>query len=416
MRSLLKLCAIALAFPTASLAGSSLSSYETCTLLSASPRVVPVGEGFDLINLAVGDVVSWTPSSSGVNILLSNVAVTFTASTSGATKSLTITGPGSVSIAVSGLSAKDSISTSSATFTCTPAALRKPATPANDVDGDATGQISGANQTNATANGTSDNADNRFNNGNGIQVGKNDLYVSTQVVGVQNPEWNAWASVEYREFSSALTGDSLDFVGGVDKLIDDDTLVGVLLGYGKMDLSDGTNTSEQTSIAVGPYFAQRLDGMILDGFLTYARPDYVTTSGNFTSTRLSLGLSASGDALESAPFIEPYLDLRAFKEEQPAYGAFSANTINSYTVSLGAKFTAMQSLGTTGLTPHMSLGVDSNSTTSTLSGTDSFTYGRIGLGLSGQLGAGFLSIDVDYGKTRSDVFDRGIEMRWEMTF
>ena len=51
-----------------------------------------------------------------------------------------------------------------------------------------------------------------------------------------------------------------------------------------------------------------------------------------------------------------------------------------------------------------------------MAATDRFAYGRLGVGLSGPVGMGFLTVDIDYGKTRSDVFDRGIEMKWEVSF
>ncbi|WP_370228048.1 autotransporter domain-containing protein [Cognatishimia sp.] len=297
----------------------------------------------------------------------------------------------------------------SITYTCSTGSA------GTSADGTTTGELGGASQTNAVSGGASDNADTRFGNG-GNQVGRNSLFVSTQGAGLNGADWNAWASIDYQKYSNALTGSSLDFVGGVDKLLDDDTLVGVLLGVGRMDLSDGTNSSEQTSIAVGPYFAHRLDTMIIDGFVTFARPKYETTAGNFTSTRWSLGLSAAGEALPSAPFVAPYFDLVAFRENQPAYGAVAANSITSYTVSMGAEITALQPLGDSGLTPHMRVGLDAKSTQSTLAATDSFVYGRLGLGVSGQVGAGHMVVDIDYGKTRSDVFNTGLQMRWEFSF
>jgi hypothetical protein len=110
------------------------------------------------------------------------------------------------------------------------------------------------------------------------------------------------------------------------------------------------------------------------------------------------------------------MDLRAFHEDQPAYGAIAANKITSYTLSLGAQISALQEMGDSGLTPHVRVGVDAKSTESTLAAKDSFVYGRVGFGLSGQMGAGSLSFDVDYGKTRSDVFDGGVEIRWEFSF
>ena len=401
MRKYLKIGALLLALPTMGHAGGAIPS-QTCSGLATTPLVVIAGSAFTISGLVTGEVVSWTQTSGTAQVGVARASATYTFSGTAENGALTITGDGSLSPRVD--------LTGSTTFTCA-----APATAAS-TDGNITGQISGNSQTNAISDGNSQNAQTRFDNATGTSVNRNSLFISTQGAGLNDADWNAWASVEYRKYSDAHVGDSFDFVGGLDRFIDTNTMVGLLVGYGRTDLSDGTTTAKQTSIAVGPYFARRSEGMLIDGFLTFARPQYETTAGNFTSTRWSIGLSANGDALANAPYISPYFDLKAFQESQPAYGAIAANKITSYTVSLGAKISALQEMGNSGLTPHMRVGVDGKSTQSTLAATDRFAYGRLGVGLSGQVGMGYLTVDIDYGKTRSDVFDRGIEMKWEVSF
>lgn len=399
MRKILKLSALALLLPTASFAGG--GGTISCAGLAAG-IVFNAGDFLTINPLVAGERVSWSQTSGTAEVNFNRASATYTPAGDAANGSATITADGAISFII--------VNTGSTTISCGTAPT------GTGADGNITGQIGGSSQTNSISTGTSDNAQSQLGTGNGTQVNQNSLFISTQGAGLKETDWNAWASVEYRKYNDALSGDSLDFVAGVDRFINNETMVGFLLGYSRMDLTDGTNTSDQKSLAVGPYFARRSNGMIIDGFLTFARPQYETTAGNFTSTRWSIGLSANGDALANAPYISPYFDLRAFQESQPAYGAIAANKITSYTVSLGAKISALQEMGNSGLTPHMRVGVDGKSTQSTLAATDRFAYGRLGVGLSGPVGMGFLTLDIDYGKTRSNVFDRGIEMKWEVSF
>ena len=399
MRKILKLSAFALLLPTASFAGG--GGTISCAGLGAG-IAFNAGDSLTVTPLVAGERVSWTQTSGTALVNVARASATFTSTGDNANGAATITADGAISYSI--------VNTGSTTISCGTVPT------GTGADGNITGQIGGSSQTNSISTGTSENAQSQLGTGNGTQVNQNSLFISTQGAGLSEPDWNAWASVEYRKYNDALSGDSLDFVAGVDRLINNETLVGFLIGYSRMDLTDGTSTSDQKSLAVGPYFARRSNGMIIDGFLTFARPQYETTAGNFTSTRWSIGLSANGDALANAPYISPYFDLKAFQESQPAYGAIAANKITSYTVSLGAKISALQEMGNSGLTPHMRVGVDGKSTQSTLAATDRFAYGRLGVGLSGQVGMGYLTVDIDYGKTRSDVFDRGIEMKWEVSF
>lgn len=409
MWKLVKTFCVALSLPTSVFAGSAVTN-TSCSGLSGG-TVFLAGETLTISSIAVGEVVTWTQTTPAAEILVVR-STTATTTMSGTLQN------GSATVTAAGDFVVDIRMSGSMTISCSTPSTGTSADgdgDDNQVDGDATGQISGSSQTGAISTGTTNNSQSRFGASN-TQVTQNNLFISTKGDGLTEPDWNAWASVEYRKYSSALDGESFDAVIGVDRLISQDMLVGVLLGYGRMDLTDGTNTSDQTSLAIGPYFTRQMDRMLIDGFLTYARPEYETTAGNFTSTRLSLGLSASGGALPNAPYIAPYFDLKAFQEDQPAYGAVAANKITSYTASMGAQITALQDLGNSGLTPHLRVGLDAKSTRSTLAATDRFVYGRLGLGLSGQMGAGFFTVDVDTGKTRSDVFDRGIEARWEFSF
>jgi hypothetical protein len=68
------------------------------------------------------------------------------------------------------------------------------------------------------------------------------------------------------------------------------------------------------------------------------------------------------------------------------------------------------------MVPYVSAAADYRVSNSTLTGLDSFTAPRFGFGVKGKLGRGDISVDVDFGQTRSDTFDRGIKFGYELKF
>jgi hypothetical protein len=114
--------------------------------------------------------------------------------------------------------------------------------------------------------------------------------------------------------------------------------------------------------------------------------------------------------------ITPAFELRGFSEDQPAYGAVAANKITSSNARASVRFDFPEMFGGAETVPYFSLGADHGRSSSTATGKSDFTSGRFGLGLSDTSGPGTLTLDMDYGKVRSDVHDFGIRMRYLISF
>jgi len=351
-----------------------------------------------------GDVVSWTSPGADGN-MLRFMYIAGTDAGTGANGSFTATDTGEEWFL--------NDSTENLSVTCTPVSSSTPS-------GGSTGDLGGHSQTDAIDSGTGQQAQALFNGGQtgGASVQQNSLFLTTASTSnmAGRSDMNAWMSIKTRGYTGGYGGAAYDFVGGVDYLVNADTLVGALIGLGQINVNDGTTQSSAISFAVGPYFAHRVNNGVLNGFLTYAQPRYTTTSGKFTSARTALGLTMTGMSFSGHQNISPYFDLRAFTEEQPAYGIVAANSIRSLRATFGAIISAKRPLPNTDLTPYVKVAADLKTTTTTAAGTDSFAFGRLGFGLTGPLAGGNLVLDVDIGKVRSDTYDAGIRANWTIHF
>lgn len=292
------------------------------------------------------------------------------------------------------------------------------------VDPDKAAAISANSQMRAIKNGVGNTARGRLGATSSSTASRNQLFISTQNLTrsqLEAPEFNAWVSAEGRTYSGGFDGTTADIVIGADKLFSDNVLAGVLLGYGRADVKDASSSAVVNSPAIGAYFASRLAGdLTLDGYISYARPDYDTNSAGFTSDRISLALSLNGDYSTQKANIRPFARLGGYSERQPGYtgtgGAVAANDINAYTASLGARFEASTAAGPTRMTPYISAAVDYGYSTSTANGSDDFLAPRLGVGIMGPVGAGYLSLDLDGGKVTSDTYDLGLRATYDFSF
>jgi hypothetical protein len=307
------------------------------------------------------------------------------------------------------------------TITCTPA-LGGAVVPA-----EALSTISASSQSQATQRGISNNAKGRLNGNAGGQnfMTNNAMFFSTQnLPGAAsefgNPDWSGWISAEGRKYSGTLDGWSADVVMGVDKLVADDLIIGGLLGYGRVDLDSATQSAEVSSVSVGAYFAKRFqDALFLDGFISVARPDYTIDGASFSAKRTSVALTLSGSYIGDKVKVTPSGTLSAYREKLPAYtgsgGAVAANAIDNVNLNIGAKFEPLAEMAN-GILPYISLSADYGSSSSAISGKQSFFSPRIGVGFGAELGTGYLSIDLDAGKVHEDVRDVGLRASYEFTF
>jgi ubiquitin len=284
--------------------------------------------------------------------------------------------------------------------------------------------ISANSQARAMQTGTSNNSRSRFGGTSSNIVARSQLFFSSQDLSsnpIERPELNAWVSAEGRHYSGGNDGYAADIVVGADKLFSDNFLAGMMLAYGRVEISDTTNNAVANSPAVGAYFATKFAGhLILDGYISYARPEYKLNGATLKSDRVSASLAVSGHHKTGTLNIQPFASVSGFNESQPSYtgtgGAVAANDIDEYKASLGARFEMSNALGSTGMTPYVSAAVDYGHSKSTAKGTTSFTAPRLGFGMSGPVGEGFLIIDLDGGKVTSDTYDVGIRANYGFKF
>jgi autotransporter-like protein len=284
--------------------------------------------------------------------------------------------------------------------------------------------IAANSQTQATGTGIGANSKGRFGLSGNI-VSQDYVYISTSNLPANRllaPNWSAWASVEGRSYSGGLDGVSVDFVGGVDKLVAPDLLLGLLGGYGRTMVSDAGTPEVASSPMLGVYVGKNVDNtLIIDGFISAAAPRYDLSGASFVASRLSAGLTFTGQIQRPGLMIEPFLFARGYREMQPGYttglGAIiPANEALSMTASLGVKVSFLRGFGAGDFIPYASAAADFQRQSSTLSADDVLAAPRIAMGLSGTLGQGTLSVDMDFGKTRSDTYDRGFKMGYELNF
>jgi hypothetical protein len=286
--------------------------------------------------------------------------------------------------------------------------------------------LSGNSQTNATQTGVSRNTQGRLGGNSGNTVTKDSIFVSTQNLpgnraGMLPPDANLWVSIERRGYTGGVIGYSGDLVGGIDWLVNDRMVLGVLAAYGLMDITAGTTNAVIRSPSIGGYFGTRLgDELFADGFLSFARPGYVTQGTTFSSGRISAAFSVTGNQQRGNLLLSSYLKAKSFGEWQPAFvgtsGAVPANAIRSFNISLGAKVAPVAPVGTNEFLPYFSLAIDYGFSDTTAAGTDVFFLPRAGFGFAMKMGRGDLLVDIDTGWVRSDTRDLGVRVTYEMVF
>jgi len=288
--------------------------------------------------------------------------------------------------------------------------------------GGSTGSLGGAGQAAATFAGITNNSDARFGNG-GAQVSSNRVFVSTSGMnsGLSSPDWNAWASVSGRSFSGGTSGSSANVVAGVDRLVGADSLVGVLLGFGTISLNDGITPATATTPTIGVYFGTRTGSLKTDGFVSLGKPRTTTNGATFSSSRQTGGLSVSKDMQRGNTTLRLVGKISGFTDAQPSYVTGSsvtiaANTISRMVASIGLRMTFQNAGWGGGFTPYISGNAEYSVISETATGVSTFASPRIGLGVSGAVGRGTLTVDIDAGRTLANTVDAGIKLQYDLRF
>jgi len=390
------------------LATTSSALTITCGERGSSYRLVGATDGVLSVKVDASNAVSWTLVS-GKNQTQIDIGNGFRAvdrtGTFSTTRNLAV-----FRIQMSDPTAKVAVSCNSATAPATSSGAS---------------HISADSQLTATTSGLGINAAARLS-AQPVAASKNAVYVSTSTSGIGGErflpaDWNLWMTFEGRGYSGGLDGRSNDVVGGIDRLIGTDVLVGVVAGLGQSTVTDIGTPQVVTSPMLGGYIVGNFGGhLVLEGFVSAANPSYAISGANFSTSRVGAGLTVRGAISHRNLAIEPFMSAHSYREQQPTYttgggAVIAANSVNSIAASMGVKV-SFANPDQSGFSPYVSAAADFRRLTTTANGTDSVLAPRFGMGVQGTLGEGEISVDLDFGKSRSDTYDRGVKFGYLLKF
>lgn len=255
--------------------------------------------------------------------------------------------------------------------------------------------------------------------GTGDAVTRSDLFVSTQGNSGAAHEANAWLAFSGASYFDGYEGYSADLSAGMDWRLGQSGVLGLMLGAGKTDLEDSVSPETGTSsYTVGAYAAHAFaSGVVIDGYLAHSALDYEVGAAAFDTTRTQAGFSVSGAVAMSTGVLQPRMRLSGSWEDFPlGVGGVTGGTTEQFIGSVGARHAFNATVMAGGLTPWASFDLEYGHQEDTTGVIDYFLSPRVGLGVTGDLGAGVLSTSIDIGYVRSDVYGVGIEMSYGFSF
>ena len=260
--------------------------------------------------------------------------------------------------------------------------------------------------------GAINTAINQRNDSGGADVSRNTLFFAAPIN--ENNGSRLWGNLQFRKFSGDTDGNGGEITFGIDTELPSGVIIGGILSYGDYDLEvDGTEVTAR-SLTLGPYFSVEVSDMWeIDGYLTYARPEYDVGGTDFTATRWSAQLRATATHMLGDIRADSFVSLLGYREDQPAAGTFAAQEVSSFGSSAGTKLT-MTSLGN--FQPYLSIGLDYREADDGTDGTGSHTSPRVGLGFKQQMDAGLFRLDLDGGRIDEGTRDMGISVGYEVRF
>ncbi len=247
-------------------------------------------------------------------------------------------------------------------------------------------------------------------------VTRSSAFVSTQGMSDQPMDGNAWLSLNSRAYFDGYEGHATDFSAGMDWLLSESSIVGVVIGAGLTDLEDATvSEAKSSSLLIGAYGAYGLaSGVLVDGYLAYSVVDYDVGDADFDTNRTLAGLSVNGNVSVSSGVLQPRVRLSGSWEDFPTdVVGLTGGASQQYRASIGARHDWNSTLAGTGLKPWASLDFEYGYQEDTDGLTDDFFAPRLGIGLNGTVGLGVLTASIDVGRTTSDVYDAGLALSYE---
>lgn len=237
--------------------------------------------------------------------------------------------------------------------------------------------------------------------------------------------FNIWARGTFTHYDGdAFSGDTWNGIAGIDYLISDNVLIGLLGGYENGDFTFQANDGafDGAGVSVGAYVGIRLaESVVLDGFLTHAWLDYDNRAGTVTgstdATRIMVSMNLSGHyEVADGFYIEPNARIFYAHGQQAAYTqsngiVAAANSVDSGRLSIGPRLRYTHHDSASGTwSMHASLHGEYDlssavQTDTTLPDFDGLLSARAALGVSTTLLNGWsISLDGDIGGLGSGAF------------
>ncbi len=232
---------------------------------------------------------------------------------------------------------------------------------------------------------------------------------------------NAWARGTFIHYDGdSFSGDTWNGIAGLDYLLTDSVLIGVLGGYESGDFSFDTTDGDfdGAGFTTGVYIGVRVSqNIVADAFLTHSWLDYDTRSGTTTgstdASRWLVSMNVTGSyALGEGWILEPNARVYYAHERQDAYTLsdgtdVAANSIDSGRLSLGPRLRFLVAEDWSAfLSAHGEYDLSSeDQTETTLPDFNGLLSARIGLGIDGVFSNGWsLSLAGDVGGIGSGDF------------
>ena len=239
------------------------------------------------------------------------------------------------------------------------------------------------------------------------------------------PRLNVWTRGTFTHFDGDdFSGDTWNGVAGIDYLVTNTVLIGVLGGYeaGDFTFQSTDGAFDGTGFSAGAYVGVQLaDNLVADAFFTQSWLDYDTVSGTATgstdATRSLFSINLIGQyEVTQGLLLEPNVRVFYAHERQDAYtmsngSTLAANSIDSGRVSLGPRLRYVADYADGGRwSVHASIHGEYDlssevQTSATLPDFDGLISARVAMGLASTFRNGWtLSLDGNIGGLGSGSF------------
>jgi len=247
------------------------------------------------------------------------------------------------------------------------------------------------------------------------------LQDSNSLSGGEAPSWggisSAWASADTKRINGTYSGDSTNLIFGVDTLLGNSTVVGIIAGYNTSTVNVPSGQRiKADGFSIGPYFSARLsDSLSLDGFIGFGKPDYDIDGGQFSGDKTFGNLTLTGSIPLQNAQLSPFISVASVREELPAFTsvvpvvAYGATEIKSFVTTIGADmhYNAVDKGNLTYL-PNAGLEVDYVRNDDGFGNVDSFSTARVSGGVTIISDTGAVNLGANLSRTSEGTTTAGL--------